>query len=216
MAGLWMISNEKDGTIIFRKIDEQHEIKSIRVFSLDDERAGIAADAVRAGSPEGVKIAMFVTHKKEIAKTSQFFYEWFRLDRFCLSLVIVFLTLLITGCTSPESPELEGGILVTFDVQGQEYSIFIANKQTIDDVYALQAGTSNANIPSGKLLRGQVNYNKPWSWHIDSEDIVMAEITIELCSGLPSYVEENLDYWVDTVGRFCPWTAELVEIEDYR
>jgi hypothetical protein len=135
---------------------------------------------------------------------------------FGFGFIIAVFTLLIAGCTSPASPDLEGGILATFDVQGEEYSIFITNEDTIDDVFALEAGTSNATIPSGKLLRGQVSYNKPWSWHIDSEDIVMAEITIELCSGLPSHVEENLDYWVDTVGRFCPWSAELVEIVDYR
>jgi hypothetical protein len=136
--------------------------------------------------------------------------------RFGFGFIIAVFTLLIAGCTSPASPDLEGGILATFDVQGEEYSIFITNEDTIDDVFALEAGTSNATIPSGKLLRGQVSYNKPWSWHIDSEDIVMAEITIELCSGLPSHVEENLDYWVDTVRRFCPWSAELVEIVDYR
>lgn len=129
---------------------------------------------------------------------------------------IIFSSLLFSTCTSPMFPDLEGGILVTFDVQGEQYRIFITNENTIDQVFALRAGESSAGIPSGKLLRGQVDYNEPWSWHIDSEDIVMAEVTIELCDGLPSHVEGNLDYWVDTVGRFCPWTAELVEIEDYR
>ena len=134
----------------------------------------------------------------------------------CLFYTFIFTALLLTACSSPESPDLEGGILVTFDVQGERYKIFITNEDTIDQVFALSAGESNAGIPSGKLLRGQVDYNEPWSWHIDSEDIVMAEMTIELCSGLPSHVEENLDYWVDTVGRFCPWTAKLVRIKDYR
>ena len=44
----------------------------------------------------------------------------------------------------------------------------------------------------------------------------MAEITMELCDGLPSHVEEDIDYWVDTVGRFCPWSAKIVKIEDFR
>lgn len=136
--------------------------------------------------------------------------------RLSLAFILIFSALFLLSCSSPESPELEGGILVTFDVQGEQYSIFITNEETIDQVYALRAGESNASIPSGKLLRGQVSYNEPWSWHIDSEDIEMAEFTIELCDGLPSHVEENLDYWVDTVGRFCPWSAELVSIKDYR
>lgn len=33
----------------------------------------------------------------------------------------------------------------------------------------------------------------PWPWHIDSEDIAMAKVTIELCDGVPSYVEAHLD-----------------------
>ena len=39
---------------------------------------------------------------------------------------------------------------------------------------------------------------------------------IELCDGTPSQVEGNLDYWVDTVQRFCHWSAQIVKIEDYR
>ncbi|MFO7866044.1 MAG: hypothetical protein R6V02_04435 [Candidatus Aminicenantes bacterium] len=136
--------------------------------------------------------------------------------RVFLAFLIVFPAVLFFNCSSPFSPDLEGGILVTFNVLGEQYRIFITNEQTIDQVFALRAGESSAGIPSGKLLRGQVSYNKPWSWHIDSDDIVMAEATIELCDGLPSHVENNLDYWVETVGRFCPWHAELVSIKDYR
>lgn len=112
-------------------------------------------------------------------------------------------------------PSLSGGIVVTFDVSGETYKIFVTNKDTIADIYALQSGLSQASIPSGRIVRGTVSYNSPWSWHIDSEDIHMAEITIELCDGTPSQVEENLDYWVDTVKRFCPWTARITAIEDY-
>jgi len=113
-------------------------------------------------------------------------------------------------------PLLSGGILVTFDVSGETYKIFVTNKDTIADIYALQGGMSQAAIPSGRIVRGAVPYNAPWSWHIDPEDIDMAEITIELCDGTPSQVEANLDYWVDTVKRFCPWSAQITKIEDYR
>ena len=115
-----------------------------------------------------------------------------------------------------EKPALSGGILVTFDVGGEKYSIFITNKETIEQVFALQRNESEAKIPSGRLLRGSVPYNEPWSWHIDSEDIHMAEVTIELCDGTPSQVEDNLDYWVNSVQRFCPWNAKVVKIEDFR
>ena len=35
----------------------------------------------------------------------------------------------------------------------------------------------------------------------------LAEISMEVCDGLPSDVEKDLDYWVDTVKRFCPWNS---------
>ena len=138
-----------------------------------------------------------------------------------LSVVLIILAILFAihffgSCRSPAGPGLEGGILATFDVQGERYSIFITNEGTIDQVFALARGQSEATIPTGKLLRGQVVYNLPWHWHIDSEDIEMAENTIELCDGLPSLVESDIDYWVETVGRFCPWSARLVSIKDYR
>ena len=115
-----------------------------------------------------------------------------------------------------KNPALSGGILATFDVVGERYSIFITNSNTIEQVLAVQRGESNATIPSGRLVRGSVFYNEPWSWHIDSEDIHMAEVTIELCDGTPSQVEDNLDYWLQTVERFCPWGATIVKIEDFR
>ncbi len=123
---------------------------------------------------------------------------------------------LLTACSSPMAPELKGGILATFDVQGERYSIFITDSRAIAQVLDLSNGRSNARIPSGRLVKGRESYNAGWSWHIDSQDVQMAEITMELCDGRPSDVEKNVDYWVDTVGRFCPWTAVLVAVKDYR
>jgi hypothetical protein len=122
----------------------------------------------------------------------------------------------LTVCSSPTSPKLEGGVLATFDVMGERYSIFITNFKTIEQVLALSNGQSNARIPSGRLIKGREAHNASWNWHIDPEDIQMAEITMELCDGRPSDVEKDIDYWVDTVGRFCPWSAVLVALKDYR
>jgi len=118
--------------------------------------------------------------------------------------------------TVDQAEELSSGILATFNVGGEQYSIFVTNDDTIEDILALQRGESQATIPSGKIIAQPAAYNAPWSWHIDPEDVQMAEFTIELCSGLPSHVENDLDYWANTVGRFCPWSAQLVSVQDYR
>ena len=42
----------------------------------------------------------------------------------------------------------------------------------------------------------------------------MAEAAIEACDATPSYVEENPDQFFQ-IG-YCPWSAELVSLADYR
>jgi hypothetical protein len=111
---------------------------------------------------------------------------------------------------------LMGGVLVTFDVLGQPYSVFITDSAAIGQVLAVQSGQSQAKIPSGRLVSGAVPYNEPWSWHIDPADFHMAEVTIELCDGTPQMVEDNLDYWLQSVQRFCPWSATIVTVRDFR
>ncbi|HET7010050.1 MAG TPA: hypothetical protein VFI11_04685, partial [Anaerolineales bacterium] len=103
--------------------------------------------------------------------------------------------------------ELRGGVLATFDVDGERFRVWVTNPATVEQLLALRDGTSSAGIPNGRLLRGagETNHNAPWSWHLDAEDIEMAEVTMEVCDGRPSYVEENLDEFIESVGRYCPW-----------
>ncbi len=108
--------------------------------------------------------------------------------------------------------------VAAFEVDGERFSAWVTNPRTIQQLLELQQGTSRATIPSGRLQRGpgQAQHNTPWSWHLDPEDVTLAEFTIGTCDGTPSYIEEHLDEFVDTVQRFCPWNAKLVELRDYR
>jgi hypothetical protein len=63
--------------------------------------------------------------------------------------------------------------------------------------------------PNGPLQRGAGGHNAPWSWHFIENEWVLAETSIEVCDATPRYVEEHLDEWLRTVGRYCPWTARL-------
>jgi len=135
--------------------------------------------------------------------------------------LILILSTLSAGCngspTAPD-PELRGGIVATFNVSGESFRVWITNPRTIDEVLALRRGASLAGIPSGRLRTGagQGGHNRPYSWHLDPEDIAMAEVTIELCDGRPSYIEANRDAFIREVGRYCPWGAVLQQVEDYR
>ncbi|MFU8771007.1 MAG: hypothetical protein ACNA8H_01170 [Anaerolineales bacterium] len=124
----------------------------------------------------------------------------------------------ITACSPDESNELQGGVLAEFEVVGDTFKVWVTNPDTIQQLYDLQDGVSQANIPNGRIHHGpgQADHNEPWSWHLDPQDIEMAEMTIELCDGALWFIEEEIDYFVETVQRFCPWEAGLVSLEDYR
>jgi hypothetical protein len=113
---------------------------------------------------------------------------------------------------------LDGGVLASFDVEGEQFRVWVTNETTIQQLLELRDGQSNASIPNGALREGsgRANHNDPWSWHLDPDLTSMAEATIELCSGLPSFVEENLAEWLSSVGQYCPWSARLVGLDDFR
>lgn len=92
------------------------------------------------------------------------------------------------------------------------------NIDTIKQILDLQKGKNKASIPIGKILEGpgHNNHNAPWKWHFDPDEIKMAEFAMELCDGIPSHIDGNLDYWLNTVGSFCPWSAKLIDVKDYR
>jgi len=127
-----------------------------------------------------------------------------------------------TGEVASVSPdlraELDGGVVATFQVGNSSFRVFVTNEDAIEQLYSLQRGEISASIPNSPLHRGPGAgmHNAPWSWHLDPEQLELADFTIEVCDGTPEFVEEELEYWLEQVGQYCPWSAELVEIEDYR
>lgn len=106
-----------------------------------------------------------------------------------------------------------GGLYATFDVTGERFRAHLTSPAAIDGALALWEGTSSANIPNGSLVCEPEPWNCGWSWHLEPGTITFAELTIEVCDGAPSYIEENCDDFVD---RYCPWSATLVELRDCR
>jgi len=101
-------------------------------------------------------------------------------------------------------------VVATFEVAGGEtYKIELATPELIGHAEALLAGEDVAAIPLGTVVRDDPGPNGPWSWHIDPETLEFADQTIEVCDGLPSYVEDR----TVTSEQFCPWSAEIVAID---
>ena len=122
------------------------------------------------------------------------------------------------GPTRPDGGPLKGGVLATFAVGGESFNVWVRRPEAIEDLLALQRGTSTASIPNGVLRAGagQGSHNRPYSWHLDPDQIQMAGATIEVCDGAPSYIQAHRDEFIATVGRYCPWGARLVRVEDFR
>ncbi|MFQ5950918.1 MAG: hypothetical protein ACE5KH_02400 [Candidatus Geothermarchaeales archaeon] len=93
----------------------------------------------------------------------------------------------------------------------ESFVIHVTDPQAAQDAKDRFEG-KNSMFPIGTLVLGDGGFNSPWSWHLDPDTVRMTEASIEVCDGLPSDIEGNLDYWIDTVGSFCPWSAEIVEV----
>lgn len=114
----------------------------------------------------------------------------------------------------PSEPVAEGPLVATFRVSDrEEYRILLTEPEDIELARAWQAGEFERLIPNGRIVMGDDGgVNTGYGWHIDPDDVELAEITVEVCDGLPSYIEDG----ILSGDRFCPWNAELVSLEPYQ
>lgn len=112
--------------------------------------------------------------------------------------------ILLSGCV-PSGPTV-----ATFEVAGgpQTYKIELATPELIEHAKQLMAGEDVAAIPNGKIVRDSPSVNEPWSWHIDPATLEFADMTTEVCDGLPEYVEDG----TLTSDYYCPWLTKIIEI----
>ena len=106
----------------------------------------------------------------------------------------------------PTAPS--AGALVTFAVANESFRVSVSGADQVVAAHAAMNGGST-RIPSGRIVPG-TQVNMGWSWHL--EDVTFADFTIELCDGRPSDVERQGTSFGG--GRFCPWTATVVRIEE--
>ena len=104
----------------------------------------------------------------------------------------------------------EGEFFVV-EVVGERFVLWITDAEAIRLAHENLEG-HNRMHPSGELARGDGGFNHPWSWHLKPETVRMVEVSIELCDGRPSFVERDVEYWLGTVGRYCPWAGRIVAL----
>jgi len=113
-------------------------------------------------------------------------------------------------CTCATRP---GGALVTFRIVQEFLTVWVTNPTFIVKAKQFLA-TGSSQVPIFTLLDGQ-DCDSQWTWHVDPQDVMFAPAAIELCDGLPSHVEGNKTYWLQTVGGFCPWSAVVTAVDEH-
>ena len=63
---------------------------------------------------------------------------------------------------------------------------------------------------NGEIQYGTETNNPRYTWHFVTNAWDLVELAIELCDGRPDDVENAKQYWIETVGSFCPWSSYLV------
>jgi len=121
------------------------------------------------------------------------------------------------GTSVPVCPERENGAEITFLIAGaEEITLWITNDAFIDEAINLM-GTGETRVPNFlEVVPAPSCVDTDYTWHVDPQEVEWADVTIELCDGRPSYIEENLCSWIDEVGGWCPWSAEVVSVQDFR
>ena len=109
------------------------------------------------------------------------------------------------------SPDPNAPVVVTFEVNDERFKALLTEPADIDTARRLLAGEDVPSIPNGRIVR-ETGVNEGYSWSLDPKDIEFAEVTIEVCDGLPSDVETG----VVTGDRYCPWSATVIGVDPAR
>jgi hypothetical protein len=133
----------------------------------------------------------------------------------CLVVIVAGL-LFLEACGGGTSSTSDTSADFVIQVGDEQFVARLEGTQNIQTARQLLSGQLSDKIISGSLVRGSGTFNtnpktgEPWSWHLDPVSVGFSDIAAEVCDALPSYVEDNLDEWIDVVKRYCPWRGEVV------
>jgi hypothetical protein len=107
-----------------------------------------------------------------------------------------------------------GGLYAAFRVGPETFKQHITSPAGIAGAIALWRGMSTADIPVGTLSCKCTGWNCAWDFHMAPESVTFAHSAIEICDGLPSYVNNHCGEFGG--GSYCPWSAVMIVLRDCR
>jgi hypothetical protein len=110
---------------------------------------------------------------------------------------------------APSDETIAAPAVVTFEVAGvEEFKVELVTNDLVAHAIGLRDGKDLAAIPIGTVVRDDPGVNAPWSWHLEPSTFAFADVTVEVCDGIPSYVEDG----TVTSDQYCPWSARVVSV----
>jgi hypothetical protein len=125
--------------------------------------------------------------------------------------VCVFVFVLSLSC-APEHAADDSSTVI-FEIRGRGENGWAPFYVALSDPATIAKARAQLSLPethrnqfvNGTIKAGNGGVNAPWSWHLTQVDLV--EMAVEVCDGTPMFVEANVDYWVNSVTRYCPWSS---------
>jgi hypothetical protein len=114
--------------------------------------------------------------------------------------------------SGPADPNQRFEYLVT--VNGERFVVRASDPAT-NRALDGRLRSGKPGIIIGTVAKGDGAFNAPWRWHLVPETVNVADVSIELCDGLPSHVEADVDAWMTSVKSFCPWGAVVASRRPY-
>ena len=137
------------------------------------------------------------------------------------------LAVVVAGCSAAASPSpsasvapsapaspgaipdpLPAEVVVTFQVVEETFKALVTGEANVRHAYELWGGATEQALPIGTVVRDDAGVNAPWTWHLDPATFEWADLAVEVCDGLPSYVEDG----TVTSDQYCPWSAKVIDV----
>ncbi len=68
-------------------------------------------------------------------------------------------------------------------------------------------GNPVIGVVNGELIKANLSSRHNWDFTLDGKTVGFADFTTEVCDGQFLDIENDPDYWFNTVGNFCPWNT---------
>ncbi|MBN1168319.1 hypothetical protein JXA63_00355 [Candidatus Woesebacteria bacterium] len=99
----------------------------------------------------------------------------------------------------------------------ETFMIAVTSRPLINDIRNLLAGGTGLSHVAGFVLKSPEDYNKPWSYHLDSKNIVLFDTEFDYCDASIRFIEDNLSDIGDIYlpnSYWCPHGSRFLEEVD--